>query len=63
MRVAVHTIRETDIHQGAGLKLLADALVRVQQLFQIYLEYKSKCKKCDKQLTNTVRVRRSQVKI
>jgi hypothetical protein len=36
--------------------LRADARVRVQQPLQIYLEGRSKSKKCDKQLTHIVRV-------
>jgi len=52
----VQTISEPEICQGAGFKLHADARVRVQQPLQIYLEGRSKSKKCDKQLTHIVRV-------
>jgi len=54
--VAVQTISEPEICHGAGLKLRADARVRVQGSLQICLECRSKSKKCDKQLTHIVRV-------
>jgi len=53
----VQTISKPDICQGAGFKLQADARVRVHQPIQICLEFRSKSKKCDKQLTHIVRVR------
>ena len=54
--VAVQTISKAVIYHGAGFQLRADARVRMQQPLQIYLGCKSKCKKCDKQLTHIVRV-------
>jgi len=54
--VAVQTISEPEICQGAGFKLSADARVRVQQALQICLGSRNKRKKCDKQLTHIVRV-------
>jgi hypothetical protein len=56
-RVAVQIVSEPEICHGAGIKLRADARVRVQQPLQICLECRSKSKKCDKQLTHIVRVR------
>ena len=55
--VAVQAISEPEICHGAGIKLFADARVRVQQPLQICLEGRSKSKKHDKRLTHIVRVR------
>jgi hypothetical protein len=54
--VAIQTVSEPEIYQGAGFKLRADARIRVQQPLQICLRCRSKSKKCDKQLTFIVRV-------
>ena len=54
--VAVQTISEPEICQGAGFKLRVDARVRVQRPLQNCLGGRSKSKKCDKQLTHIVRV-------
>jgi len=54
--VAVQTISEPEFYHGAGFKLRADARVRVHKPLLIYLECRSKSKKCDKQLTHIVRV-------
>jgi len=50
---------EPESGHGAGFILRADARVRVQQPLKICLECRSKSKKCDKQLTHIVRIRRS----
>ena len=57
--VAVQTISKAVIYHGAGFKLRADARVRVREPLVIYLECRSKSKKCDKQLTHIVRVSNS----
>jgi len=57
--VAVQTVPEPEISQGAGFKLRADARIRVQEPLKICLECRAKSKKCDKQLTHIVRVRQS----
>ena len=54
--VAVQTVSEPEICQGAGFKLRADARVRVQGPLQICLGCRSKSKNRDKQLTHIVRV-------
>jgi hypothetical protein len=54
--VAVQTVTEPEICHGAGLKLRADARVRVQRPLRSCLGCRSKSKKCDKQLTFIVRV-------
>jgi hypothetical protein len=54
--VAVQFVSKPEICPGAGVKLRADASVRVQQPLQICLKGRSKSKKCDKQLTHIVRV-------
>jgi len=57
--VAIQFVSKPEICHGAGFKLCADERVRVQEPLQICLRYRSKSKKCDKQLTHIVRVRRS----
>ena len=54
--VAVQVVSEPEIYHGAGIKLLADARVRVQEPLQSCLGSRSKSKKHDKQLTHIVRV-------
>jgi len=54
--VAVQTVSEPEICQGAGFKLHADEGVRVKRLLRICLGCSCKSKKCDKQLTFTVHV-------
>jgi hypothetical protein len=54
--VAVQTVSEPEICQGAGFKLRADARIRVQEPLQNCLGSRSKSKKHDKQLTHIVRV-------
>ena len=61
--VAVQIVSEPEICHGAGFYLRADARVRVQEPLQICLEFRSKSKKCDKQLTHIVRVSRRRVYI
>jgi hypothetical protein len=46
-RVAVQFVSKPEICHGAGIKLLADARVRVQEPLQICLGSRSKSKKCD----------------
>jgi len=54
--VAVQVVSEPEIRQGVGFKLRADERVRVQRQLRNCLRYRSKSKKCDKQLTFIVRV-------
>jgi hypothetical protein len=61
--VAVQTISEPEICQGAGFTLWADARVRVQRPLRICLGCRSKSKNRDKQLTHIVRVGRSVILI
>ena len=51
--VAVQTVSEPEIYHGVGIKLRADARVRVQRPLQICLECRSKSKNRDKQLTHS----------
>ena len=55
--VAVQAVSEPEIYQDAGIKLRADARVRVQEPLQICLGCRNKSKNRDKQLTHIVRVR------
>jgi hypothetical protein len=61
--VAVQTVSNAVIYHGAGIKLCADARIRVQLPLQICLGCRSKSKKCDKQLTFIVRVSVSFIQI
>jgi hypothetical protein len=54
--IAVQTITEPEIYQGAGYLLRADERIRVQESEQICLGCRSKSKNHDKQLTHIVRV-------
>jgi len=56
--VAAQIVSEPGIYHGTVFKWIADARVRVHEPLQICLEFRSKSKKCDKQLTHIVRVRR-----
>jgi hypothetical protein len=53
----VQTVSKPESCQGAGIKLLAVARVRVQEPLQICLVSRSKSKNRDKHLTHIVRVR------
>jgi hypothetical protein len=55
--VAVQIVSEALIYHGAGIKLRADARVRVHLPLQSCLGSRSKSKNHDKQLTHIVRVR------
>jgi hypothetical protein len=55
--VAVQAVSKAVIYHGAGIRLWADARVRVLPALQICLGSTSKSKNRDKQLTHIVRVR------
>ena len=57
--VAVQTVSEPEICQGAEFKLRADERVRVQRPIQICFGCRSKSKNRDKLIDPTVRVMRS----
>jgi hypothetical protein len=48
----MQTILKVVIYHGVGFKLHSNAHIIMQQSLQICLEYRSKSKKCDKQLTH-----------
>jgi hypothetical protein len=54
--VAVQFVPEPEICHDAGFILWAGARIQVQEPLESCLERRSKCKKCDKQLTHIVRV-------
>jgi len=54
--IAVQFVSKSEVYQGAGIKLLAVARIRVQQPLPIYLVCRSESKNRDKQLTFIDRV-------